>query len=320
MQAKALLFFAAAMFIAATVSGCTQVPAGTGIDVLNFETDFSEVMSGERVDFYVRMKNTGSLTADNVFAELLGLDASWYDPEEEPLGGGPWAGSTENFKEKLPNEENCRYTGSGSSLMPPNPFFGTDGQEKTCSWSYKAPEIPSGTSLIYEPKVRVYYNYKTTAKASITLLPRTELIRMQNSGQSPPSHIITESSSPVDIELRIQPSIRVSGNGASFPLEIALANIGGGVCCLEGRCKKHGSAENVWNTVTVRITSSQGISLKDKCSGEIIVPFYRNVATIVCDADVGLENLNTAEQRTIDIEVSYDYFVDKKILLTVTGA
>ena len=130
------------VLIVLLVSGCisTSIETGNGVIIKNYDVGFSDVYSGECVDFDVLIKNTGSIKAEDVFVELVGLDEGWSDDEISwgrgcsGTGGGPWVGG-----EKLPNEGTCRYTSSGSELLPPDILRGTEGEERVCSWSYMAP-------------------------------------------------------------------------------------------------------------------------------------------------------------------------------------
>ncbi|MFH1444891.1 MAG: hypothetical protein ABIF08_00175 [Nanoarchaeota archaeon] len=313
MRIKLLLILV--VFSAVIVSGCVGLEAGNGVVIKDFYTDFDEVKSGERTDFYVKFKNIGSEQADNVFAELLGLDLAWYSDGTQ-VGTGEWVGTT--FKEKLPNEVRCRHTADVHySLIPPNPLFGTEGEEKTCSWSYIAPKVSPGANLMFEPKARIYYGYKTAATAVISLLPREEMIRLQNKGESPPSHIVTKSSAPVDISIGIQPTIRVSGNTVTFPLEITINNIGGGITCLAWNKCKIEALDHEWNIVNMKIDYG-GMTVSD-CQDDMNIPLYKKSNTIVCSLTATLGDAYASQQKTLKIDLTYGYFVDKEISVSVTG-
>ncbi|MBU0898877.1 MAG: hypothetical protein KJ613_03610, partial [Nanoarchaeota archaeon] len=213
MQKKLSILFVLVLLV--SVSGCTTLESGNGVVIKEFTTDFNEVISGERADFYLKIKNIGSQTAENVFAEIYGLDFGWKEIESGM---------------KCPNEKPI-------SLIAPNTLYGTEGEEKVCIWSYTASDVPAGMSTTYEPKARVFYDYQTDAVIGLTLVSREEMIRLQNSGKAPQIDVLSKTSSPIDVAVNLQTPIRVSGNEASFILGITVTNVGEGVPCLKGRCK-----------------------------------------------------------------------------------
>ena len=153
-------------------SGCTNTKtAGKGVIIEAFEPDHPEIYSGEPVVFRLLVRNTGSVEARNVHAELLGIDEDWCcKPAGTPEEKGRWLN-----REKLPNEEECRYNGEGFSLAAPDPSMGTSGGTHTCTWSYRAPTIERGFSLTYRPTARVFYTYSTTTTKLITFGSSAEL-------------------------------------------------------------------------------------------------------------------------------------------------
>ncbi|MBU1135872.1 MAG: hypothetical protein KKG13_05150, partial [Nanoarchaeota archaeon] len=214
MQKKLSILFVLVLLV--SVSGCTTLESGNGVVIKEFTTDFNEVISGERADFYLKIKNIGSQTAENVFAEIYGLDFGW---------------------QKIASSMECPKEEGHMSLIAPNTLYGTEGEEKLCAWSYTASDVPSGMSTTYEPKARVFYDYQTDAVIGLTLVTREEMIRLQNSGKAPQIDVLSKTSSPIDVGVNLQTPIRVSGNEASFILGITVTNVGEGVPCLKGRCK-----------------------------------------------------------------------------------
>ena len=304
-------------------SGCTNVQTGNGVAITEFYTDFEQVLPGEKVDFYVKMQNLGSKTATNVFGELFGLDSAWYSNDAN-LGEGPWVG-----QEKLPNEIECRYTENKHfSLSPPNQMFGTPGQEHICTWTYKAPNMDHGMTASYEPKIRVFYDYETSADIGVVLVPREEMIRLQNNGDTPDAHIISKSSSPVDIDIQLQSPIRVSENTVSFLMETTVTNSGDGVTCLKGRCKNIGSSESLTGMLTLTINIPENSDLSFDCEGapkcslksmETVIQLYKGTNMIIQRINANLKDITTQQTRTIKINLDYSYFTEKTISVKVVS-
>ena len=276
-------------------SGCVSTQTGgNGVDIIDFKTDFNEVSPGEQADFYLYTQNLGSVRAENLFAEILGLDNTW----------------------KFKSQENCGTDGQRFSLMPPRPFYNTPGQEHLCKWSYYAPET-SGLTSTYEPIARLYYDYETTANIGVMLFSREEMIRLQNSGDTPTAHIITKSSSPIDVGVNIKSPIRVSGKTVTFSMELILTNLGSGTPCIKNMCKE--TEGNNRNYLTMNINLGQGLSFdeEDSCGEQINIALYKKSNTILCKIMADLENIFTPQQRTIDVKLDYSYFVSKELSISV---
>jgi hypothetical protein len=66
------------IFFVLAASGCTTtVQTGSGVVIQEFTPGFTEIYPSEPIVFYLKFKNTGSVEATNVFAEVLGLDEDW---------------------------------------------------------------------------------------------------------------------------------------------------------------------------------------------------------------------------------------------------
>jgi hypothetical protein len=318
------------------VSGCTfpinpPQPQAGGLVVEAFVTDLqvSEMYSGEPVTFQLKFRNTGSLKAENVFAELFGLDESWCCEMVGIPGEGPWIN-----KEKLPNEEKCRYPGEGFSLLPPDPQAGTQGETFTCTWSYKAPAIPKNLpSVPYIPTTRLFYTYKTILSKTITFGSHQDLRAVQNIGGTLPASTTSSTISPISISMQIKSPIMFwttsYGTGeVTFPIEIDITNVGGGMACasesgLPKSCKLLVGGEKSKNRVILKITPGAGLELQDECmdfkNGETITLWRGQSNSIACDVKaIGLEPKGPV-QKTITIEAAYEYAIDTDTSIRVVG-
>jgi hypothetical protein len=302
------------------VSGCTQVDTGNGVKVLEFGPDLSRVYPGEVVNFNVRFQNLGSLDAEGVFAELLGLDEDWYDPGLGGLGGGPWESG-----EKLPNEKECRYTETGShkTLLAPNPQYGTPGEKQACSWTYKAPDedkVPRGMDRVYPITARVFYDYRTDVVKLIPLLSKDEVLKLQDRGDTIKLGDVSSTDSPIKITLESDSPIRVLSdeNSVEFPIRIDIENVGGGTPCLLNQCKKTEGGE--WNKIKLKITTKADIELRecgDDLMKDTVISLYKGrTNSIECFAKIsGI--LDSISQDRIVVSATYSYFIDTDSEVTV---
>ena len=296
------------------VSGCTStgIETGNGVVIQEFTPAFSEVYPGEPVTLLLKFKNTGSVEATSVHAEVLGLDEDWAASSQ---GLGDIVGG-----EMLPQESGCQYTGSGFSLKPPDMLYGTEGETGTCTWKYMTPEIPSGMNPTYDITARLYYDYKTEVVKSFTLATSEELFNLKQQGRSVPASTVSSTRSPVTIKAESTDPIRFweERNSITFPLKITISNTGGGMVCLPGQCKKSGDSSG-WNRLNLNIEPLSG-SLSVDCfghGGEIEVWPNRD-NTIVCDIEAtGLSDITGYEERTIRISADYGYFSDAKASIKI---
>jgi len=276
-------------------SGCTIDPGpiqatGPGVVVKNFVPDFPEVSSTEEVSFIALIQNTGSNRAEYVKAEILGL-------EEWELVGY-----------KYPE---CA---SGFDLIQADAHVGTSGEIKTCSWVYEAPQLPPDISLVYEPVLRVYYNYMSNTVSSISIVPRNELRRLQNSGQSLPVDVKSSTSGPLTISIQTEPILSFEPR-ATFPVTITVANNEGGIACYLPDCTKNTN----WNKVLLNFDLDPMMSLVD-CSDMELTLYKGKSNSITCKVEVFDIPEDTISKRTISVTATYDYMIEKSAEVKVKSS
>lgn len=311
--AKLLVAFTI-MFVI-TVSGCTFIPGPSGptvggVSIVDFNSDFSELYPKEMVTFNLKVKNTGSVTAEKVFAELLGLDEDWYAANEED-----------------PQEDECRWKSeTGFTLAPPRPEYGVDGETHVCTWKYPAPEdIPAGGSIRYDATARVFYTYHTELIKSITLVSYDKMKEIQQQGGSLPIDTVSQTTSPISISVATRSPIRIQNDEVSFQLEVTIENAGGGVVCRKDKCKKQYGGK--WNEVKLKIDLPNGMELSDNsgCSkiageGDYVSVWTGKPNKIACEIEIPKSySITGPEQKTVNVRADYSYFIEKTIPITVTS-
>jgi hypothetical protein len=266
------------------------------------------------VTFFARIKNTGSQAASSVHAELLGIDQDWYN-SGQPVGGGPWLN-----REKLPEEEHCRYTTNGFSLLPPNPQFGTEGASRACSWKYIAPPLPPTTTLTYTPTVRVYYAYRTDVVRLITIVPRDQLRLLQDSGRELPGEITSQSRSPVQMTVETPGPIRASSASVEFPLRITVDNRDGGIACYPATTDSCKRTNTNWNKVAVTVRLPAALELAD-CDMTTVLDLVQGRSnSFTCTVRASGINLDIPNQATATVTADYMYLTDKSTSIRVSGS
>ncbi len=269
------------------VAGCIQVPAtGGGLIINTFEPDFLQVYSGEPVNFRLLVKNTGSVDATDVRPVITGVD-NWRS-----------AGGT------------CDEWNRISASVP---YLGIEGGSKNCVWTLDAPEVPEGLSTTHNPTVRLYYTYRTNVVKTIFIASRRELKRIEDSGRALPAETKSSTSGPITLDIKSIGPIRFWESSVIFPLEITVNNVGGGVVCPTVNDCEDGQN---WNSLKMEI-EEEGITISE-CRLDEVTLWRGKSNTFVCKVTVGGLSDITSVMKTISIEASYGYFVDKTTSVTVS--
>ena len=325
-----ILLLTLLVLAALLVSGCTINPAlspatpattRSGVIIERFGPVFHEIQSEEPVTFRLSVRNAGSVDATDVHAELLGLDQAWCENTRCQTSAG-------GFAEKLPEEEECRYTGQGFNLKAPDPTLGSPGETRECTWKYVAPTLDRDLKVTYDATARVFYTYQSSTVESVIIGSIDELKRVQDSGGTIPSQTVSKSVSPIEISVAIQSPVRSWKNSATFPVKITVQNIGGGFACarnsgpMKDACKKTSPEyEKNRDRVLLKITGNN-LELSDDCTGfENGEPFSlaRGISnSFLCDITATGLNQGLVE-RTLTVTATYEYATDSQATITVAG-
>ncbi len=294
------------------ISGCvfptgepfeSQTPEGTGVIIDHFGPDLPDAYSGEEVKFILRVRNTGSVKAENGFAELLGLDQVWYPGRntfQSPTG------------EVFPDELKCRHTSKGITLLPEDPDSGITGGEDTCTWRYIAPEVLPGLNIHSKPRVRFFYSYRSSTIKTVTLVSREELKVLQEQGKSLPLETYSKTKSPITLDIETASPIRIYGNQVQFPIVITIRNVGGGtVCSSVEACKKAIVGTEGWYNFDLDIFPAEGMRLEVCSQRERIVLIGNNPQSISCKITADTTSDIGIIQKNIELRAEYGYFIDK---------
>lgn len=310
------------LFSLVLISGCvmpvmpgtsfdSQTPVGSGIVIESFqpELEAEEVYSNEKVTFILKFKNTGSVKAENGYAELLGLDQLWE--------GAPGTRVNPRNQEVFPDEEECQYDKRKIVLLPPDPSTGIEGGDHICVWRYKAPDVPPGLYADYTPRARVFYDYKSFLIKTVTIVPKEELKVIQNQGKGLPVETTSKSQSPVSLDIEARSPIRTYGETLTFPIVIKIENVGGGTVCENSeKCRKPAGA--VWNKFNLYIELPDGLNFEaGSCKSEEEISLVMGkTQTISCKIEVQSipERLT---QKNIRLTAEYGYFIDKSSQIRV---
>lgn len=295
------------------ISGCTTgtgtgQASGPGIVILNWEPDHASVESDDDVQLRLKIKNQGGEQANFVSAVLTGIT----------LGGDEWYPKTGNLEVPIK-----------TVMLPPNPRYGTEGEEATFIWELQAPILPEGITRTYTPGVRVLYDYTTTAVKPITLVNENELRRLIDTGGSIPTQPSQHSGGPLSVSVVTGRYIKVSESKMQIvPITIHIENTGGGIPYYYGYgASTYGIPEGDEYKVLLGIDLPPGLGFAGTCNefggtsftqgGTVLLWKGRN-ADVTCE----LQILNVpafTEESSIKLYLTYGYAIDRSTTVSVKG-
>ncbi len=299
--AKSLMFL---LILSAVllVSGCVTdggISYGKGVIITDFDSDFSSVQSGDDVILRVRVQNKGEMDAENVKAQIIGIDLDEWGTgfgwsEEKDLG----------------------------TLLAADPTTSTEGQTKQAEWYLEAPDYPKNIKFTHTPEVRVSYDYKTTAFKPITLVDVDELRRIRDAGRTIPGGATKSSAGPLSVQIKTGNFIKTQDYDDPFPLNIIITNdLTGNV--IEGSGYYGGwGYEDYTSPVKVTITLPPGMSLESSegcsTSGEWVNLFRGRDHLLTCEIRIDTPPEYKVE-KFIQVELEYRYYVDASTTIEVIG-
>lgn len=276
------------------ISGCTSSGAGTGpgVVILSFEPDFTSVETGDDVKLFLRVQNQGGMEAESVEAELTGID-----PTE-------WGVFTRT-----------KQLGSAGMLISPRPEYGTEGETDTTTWDLESPRIAGTLTQTYNPTVRVYYKYQTVATKPVTLVDEAELRRLIQMGRTLPTKETRYTAGPLSVNIVTGKHIKSTDDwGKTFPITIHIENTGAGA-----PGSKYKTYEKEDYPVTVNIDLPSGLGTASGCQTYQKIDLWKGKSyDLTCDLRITVAP-RIAEERTIEVRLEYDYYIDATTTITVTG-
>jgi len=309
-SALKLLVFILPIAAVVIISGCTGPSGGAtgpGVVILNWEPDHTNVESFDDVQLRLKVQNQGGEEADNVRALLTTLT----------FGGDEWG-----LKYGAPEELLKPY------LLPPNPRYGTLGEEVTFIWELIAPSLPEGITQIYTPGVRVFYEYVTTGVKPITLVNENELRHIMDIGGSLPTQPSQHSAGPLSVSVITGKYIKVvEERRKTFPITIHIENTGGGIPYWVGQGSMiYGIPEESEYRVLLAVQLPPGLGFvtcieyagTGSMQGGIVQLWKGRNADVTCELEI-LTTPAVTQEGSIKLYLTYGYAIDRSASVTVKG-
>jgi hypothetical protein len=308
---KPIFIFAAAVMLTIILSGCifpAAITSNYGVVFEDLVAEPSQLQSDEPFMIKARIRNTGPVTSTDIIMRIFNVGADQYSD----ITCTPSSASIANCE-------------SGFILIGEDEERGLPGESRTCTWDCKAPSLEKGSSVVYNPSVRLYYLYTTTTITSVMVASQDELLRLQASGSSFTPQATTTTKGPISVDIRLKGPLKFweNDNQVEFPIEIEVQNTGDGFACALhdtlGGFDGCDNSEN-WNKVII-LSNSLDIMFKD-CDlqqGKALVNMWNQRGKINCEAVMNIPPDVVNMQKDIKIEAVYDYLVDKSLSISVKG-
>ena len=293
---KSLLLVLAVVLVA----GCTQQTEfeNNGIKITQFIANPTDASEGQGVEFSLELENVGSTTATAVSPELINVQNVW---------GGD--------------------TGAKSSvtMRPGSVRDNTPGDIRFFQWSAIAPDLPEGVVAPLKVKARVTYDYSTTQAIIIKALNRDQKTVLESKGEIliDAISIAQDDFSPLKVSvskgpipLLIDPEDPTLSD-VTYKLDIV--NVG------DGFPTTGGEIGFVSGTIEAR---GPGIAISECSSGsgnfnsEGVTLRSDGAASIICTVSIDKGTWSTGpkgDSFLITLELTYTYFVEKEVIVTVHG-
>lgn len=289
------------------ISGCigggpTTGTMGPGVVITDWKPDFSTVNSGENVRLQLRAQNQGEVRAEDVEAEIAGIDVSEW-------------GTLGTFSEKK----------DLGDLIAFDKETNTPGEVQTVYWDLEAPDLAKGVDFTYKPIVKLSYDYETTAQKPITLVDESELRKIQQQGKSLPSETTRYSSGPLSVEIRTGDYVKTSDDFGTtydiFPIYIKVTNTqwesGGTVV-------PTGFGDEGTYPVEMEISPPSGTSFVSSgfgsnCGSNVDLDLWQGKdAEITCELEVTNPPSYQVE-RLIQVDLDYRFQTESSTSIKVVG-
>jgi hypothetical protein len=216
----------AIIFVAGCVGQSPTTPFGAnGLVIKNVYIDPPEdqIQPGDIVTVTADVENLGSATARNVVAEIVG--ASWL---ADPSLTAQYPGNIilANFYYDEDGDGN-----PGVTLTAPDPRYRLPGGTKTVNFRFPSPRLPEGQHATFDLKLRIKYDYETSAVAQIPAYSRERYNTLyQQKKLTPPATTIipvqTSQNVPVTISMTGPDKLVVGRPYEEYTYQLTFSNAG----------------------------------------------------------------------------------------------
>lgn len=270
------------LFLIMLVLGCTNGTSlgGSGGVSVGLSVNPVSIRDTQQALLTISLKNTGDENTDPEI-DFYGLDESEWEDIDIPSVGTLYA-----------TDKQIGYTAEEKEIS----FF-LERKDK----------LPKEQVFAFEPRVRVYYTYETTATSKIDVYSKEEFYREMPQERSIST---TQTKSPLQVSIDSkQPLI----SGDALLLDVTLTNTGGGTVTNKQYDMSDFTSLNTVESFVIEVnndectTDTENIILKKGQSTQL---------TIECGE---ITTDSPKETKDIELKLKYKYYSDAKTTLLVEG-
>jgi hypothetical protein len=339
----------------AAVAGCsipgiqgitpgTTIGGGNGLEITSFTAEPNTVFSGSTVRVIMEVTNNGGTTVSqgNSMAQLIGnlefggtkscvgLDntscqtktgCSWNDSSSTCSGTYSvststmtWHGTSQyQLLKEMKAEDVVRGLSAGTDRI---------------MWTLSTPSLTAGQTRTDSFTGRVYSEYQTVSQGTVWVYTDAEAEATRTAGRTMEKSTFTSSKGPVGISVTVQPDpIIIYGNDQTFSLNIQLSNLATGTIYQPNNISYDVSStsnkqivSDALNKVSIGInkTSDLDITNPEECTQGLQELVAGKPTTVICDFNI-TGTVDAFKSFPINIVVSYGYFTENKVDVTVQG-
>lgn len=294
-RSKSALVLLALVVIASgcshTAGSTTDAATTTAVQVQNFSAIPDTVYESQSPTLRLSLKNTGTVEATNVKAELFNVPFGDRNNRE-------WESDSQKFDFR--------------TLRPANEEAGIPATPKERTLTLTPPDLAEGDTIPYDFMARISYDYETRGDTQIQLMSQSQF-RDTGAARSQPT--VDNTNGPIQMEVRTRTPIVFYGDGStSSNLCLIMENEGEGTPYdIDDR-----ESEDV---VDISIRNSGDLEFNEVDGDEGAVELVGNRGIKCYSIDVSGFDADSDIQRTIPVTfvAEYGYYKDTQTSVTVKG-
>ncbi len=309
-KATTILLLSFVIFVSGCITNTQNTPSGNGIVITNFEATNNNIEGkGRSTTINIVAENQGNALIEHAKVCLIG--SNFYGESEE----GMWERAYPETQKICQTKENLKAYDTENNLP---------GGTISKKWKLLSPCLPSLIKRADEFTGRVFYDYKTKLQTTIWVYSENEIVAAKQRGEQIPSELLIEKTlGPIDMDIHTVQPVRMEDE--SFTLKLTFSNVGGGTVFTKNIDWSESDTvpsidESRLNIFSAKIEAPSGIDVSE-CQSELNEIELRKGQTLTTSCDIVLPPGFTTTKKSFPITItsSYGYYIDKSIIITVSG-
>lgn len=323
----------------------TTIGGGQGLGITSFTAEPNTLFSGSTVRVIMEVTNNGGTTVPqgSSMAQLIGnLEfgggtkscAGLNQAECEAQTGCSWNdidsvcdGTYSTSVSTMTWHDTAEYQ-SLKEMKAEDVVRGLSAGNDRVMWTLSTPTLAAGQTRTDSFTGRIYSEYQTVAQGTVWVYSEAEAEATRTAGRAMEKSTFTSSKGPVGISVTVQPDpVIIYGNDKTFSLNIQLSNLATGTIYQPNNISYDVSSESsrqivsdALNKVSIGINKTSDVSITNEpdCTQNLQELVAGKPTTVICDFNI-IGSVDVFKSFPINIVVSYGYFIESKVDVTVQG-